>query len=99
MQLAGSRCATCLHCGTGGCVVVVAAVRVVVVHVAPRVETAAVGAVLTVIVVVPLVVVIDGPPRFWRDARALCGFRTRREIADPQSHCDGVSTLFDAMRR
>ena len=47
-----------LYCGTGGYVVVVAAVRVVVVHVAPRVEAAAVVAVLTVIVVVPVVVVV-----------------------------------------
>ena len=47
-------------------------VRVVVVHVAPRVEAAAVVAVLTVFVVVPVVVVNAGPPRFWRDARAFC---------------------------
>ena len=42
----------------------VAAVRVVVVHVARGVEAAAVCAVLTVFVVVP-VVVIYGPPRFF----------------------------------
>ena len=52
---------------------VVAAVRVVVVHVAPRVEAAAVVAVLTFIVVVCVVVVIDGPPRFGRDACAFSG--------------------------
>ena len=39
------------------------------VHVAPGVEAAAVVAVFTVIVVVP-VVVVDGPPRFGHDARA-----------------------------
>ena len=48
-----------------------AAVRVVVVHVALRVEAAAVYAVLTVIVLA-FVVVIHGPPRFGRDARAFC---------------------------
>ena len=46
-------------------------VRVVVVHVAPWVDAAAVVAVLSVIVVVP-VLVFDGPPRFGRDARAFC---------------------------
>ena len=46
----GESVRNCLNGGTGGYVVVVAAVRVVVVHVAPRVEAAAVVAVLTVIV-------------------------------------------------
>ena len=48
----------------------------VVVHVAPKVEAAAVVAAHTAIVDVPVVVVvvvvIDGPPRFWRGARAFC---------------------------
>ena len=62
MQLAASRCATCLYCGARGYVVVVATVRVVVVHVAPGVEAAAAHVVHTVVVVVP--------GGFWRDARA-----------------------------
>ena len=72
MELAASRCATCLYCESRGYVVVVAAVRVCVVHVAPTVEAAAVVAVFLVIVGV-LLDVIDGPPRFGRDARAFCG--------------------------
>ena len=55
--------------------VAVDGVRVVIVHVAPRVEAAAVVAVLAGIAVVPVVVVVvvvDGPLRFWRDVRAYC---------------------------
>ena len=55
------------------------------VHVAPGVEAAAIAAFLTVIVVVP-VVVIDGPPRFGRDARAFLLFRTRRRGVRTLSH-------------
>ena len=58
-------------------------VRVVVVHVAPWVEAAAVVAVLAVTVVVPVVVIIDGPPRFGRDARAFCCYGPESGIADP----------------
>ena len=73
MLLAASRCATCLFCGARTYVVIVTAVRVVVVHVAPRVQAVAIVAVLAVIVVVPVVVVVvvvvvDGPPWFWRGA-------------------------------
>ena len=70
MWPAASRCDTV--CGTTRYVVVVAAVRVMVVHVAPRGEAAAFVAVFSVIVIVPVVVVIGRPPRFWRDARAFC---------------------------
>ena len=66
MLVAASHCATCLRCGTGEYFLVVAAVRVVVVHGASRVEA-------TVFIVVVPVVVIDKPPRFWRDACAFCG--------------------------
>ena len=67
MLLAASRYVTCLFCGVRTYVVVVAAVRAVVGHVAPRAQAVAIVAVLAVIVVVP-VVVVDGPPWFWRDA-------------------------------
>ena len=60
-------------------------VRVVVVHVAPSVEAAAVFAVLTAIVVVPVVIVTDGPTRFGRDARAFCCLGQKAEIGDPES--------------
>ena len=57
--------------------------RVVVVHVVPRVEAAAVVAVLTVVVIVA---VLDGPPRFWRDARAFLLSWTRRRGLRTLSH-------------
>ena len=61
--MAATPCATCLYCWPGTYVHVVAAVRVAVFHVVPRVEAAAARAVLSVVVVVP-VGVIDGPLRF-----------------------------------
>ena len=70
-----------------------AAVRVVVVHVAPRVEAAAVVAVLAVIVVVHIAVV-DEPPRFWRDARAFCSWDQKAGSADPPDAA--TEMLFDA---
>ena len=73
----------CLCCGARMCVDVMAAVRVVV-HVAPGVEAASVVTVITVIFVVP-VVVIDGPPWFWRDARAFCCCGPKAGTADPVS--------------
>ena len=66
MLLAAGRYVTCLFCGVRTYVVVVAAVRAVVGHVAPRAQAVAIVVVLAVIVVVP--VVVDGPPWFWRDA-------------------------------
>ena len=63
-----------------------AAVRVVVIHVAPWVEPAAVHGVLTVVVVVPSVVAIDGPPRFGRDARAFCCSGPESGDCAPPSH-------------
>ena len=70
MLLAASRYVTCLFCGARTYVVVVAAVRAVVGHVAARAQAVAIVAVLAVIVVVPVVVVVVvvGPPWFWRDA-------------------------------
>ena len=53
MQLAASRC---LYCGAGAYVIVVAAVRVFVVHVASRVEAVALNAILTLGVLVSGVV-------------------------------------------
>ena len=54
MLLAASRCATCLFSGARTNVAVATAVCVVVVHVVLGVEAAA-------------VVVVVGPPWFWRD--------------------------------
>ena len=61
--MAATPCATCLYRWPGTYVHVVAAVRVAVFHVAPRVEAAAARAVLSVVIVVP-VGAIDGPLRF-----------------------------------
>ena len=74
ISLPVSRCATFLYCGASVHTVVVTAVRVVVVDVHPRV---AAFDILTVIVVV---VVIDGPPRFGRDARASAVLTTKWKL-------------------
>ena len=92
VQLAASRCATGLYCGTGGYNVVVAVLRVAVVHFAPRVEAAAAVAVLTVIVVVPILLFLMDHRGFGVTCVRFAVRGQKAGTADPES--PGAATEF-----